>query len=172
MKWIPLSERKPTREDGDGVGEVLWRFFSRVDGTDASCVGKWDDPLWLEQSTHFARIRDIELPPPPAPVMPERIEYVKANPGENLGEHGIAVHNSDGYACRAEPNAMYTNYTLYRRVEPGKRVVFEVGEKKAPQPGEWYLTYLGGVPCFCVCDCPGRDPRTILRCVEGEEYLK
>lgn len=43
--WIPISERMPTREDADELGEVVWKW---ADGT--TCTGRFDeDPAvaWL-----------------------------------------------------------------------------------------------------------------------------
>ncbi len=166
MKWIAMSERKPTAEDANEIGQVLYRW-----GDCGTMSAHWEAHESASCVTHFARLRDIELPPPP-PVMPERLEFVKLKPGENLGECGIALHNLDGYACRANPNAMYTNYTLYRRVEPGKRIVLEVVDFREPKEGEWIIARDKTFILTANDNYSVNAPRTILRVVEGEEYLK
>ncbi len=169
MDWIALSERKPTAEDGDSAGEVLWRFFNKVLHRNESFAAKWNDVTWLGFSTHFARIKDIKLPPPPKPVMPERIELVKC---EDTEEADVLVRESDGQffnkALAFHPTG---TYRMYRRVAPTKRIVFEVGEKWPPKKGEWHIPLQTDLGPACAINDFDR-PRTILRLVEGEEYLK
>lgn len=174
MKWIPLSERKPAREDADKNGRILFRWHDESCGT-----LRWDEEAYYASATHWTHVQNIELPPP-APVMPERLEYVKCKPGEEGGVGAIAVDNESGSAFHAqhtdEQDDLYKTigHTLYRRVEPGKRIVFEIvdeGREREPLVGERYVAVFGDATA--TCKTPDRiGARTILRCVEGEEYLK
>ena len=164
MKWIPLSERKPTAEDADENGEVLWKLEKGQ-----TIPASWAQIYCLQRATHFARIRDIELPPP-APVMPERLEFVKAKPGEIGDKYSICLKDTlkAFHGCDLKTQS---NYTLYRRVEPGKRIVFEVGETRAPKRGDWFVCQGSMDVCRCNIDWAS-DPRTILLLAEGQEFLK
>lgn len=190
MRWIPISERKPTAEDADENGDVLWRYLSyhlhrenrRVTRTFdehlaeylryVTVTGKWDAPI---DGSYWVSIRDIELPPPPQPVMPERLEFVKCKPGEEGGVGAICVDDSTGkafYAHHTDTPDYSINYTLYRRVSPGKRIVFEVGDFTNPQMGEWIIAEDKSCILTAAHSYNTSEPRTILRCVEGEEFLK
>lgn len=119
MKWIPMSERKPLLYDADECGEVLFRFERKDIGKHETVSSQWDEPYWNQTATHFARIRDIELPPPPpapAPVMPEKLEFVKARPGE-IGDRGELTMDPNG-ALFILPQLcpIFPPNTLYRRV--------------------------------------------------------
>lgn len=167
MKWIAISERTPTREDGDENGNVVFRW------SDGSTVAtKWKS--FCTSATHFARLRDIELPPAP-PEMPERLEFVRL-PKPAVAELGDLVLDGRGELDFASVSYTYNHVSLYRRVEPKPRIVFEVvdgGKKREPIVGERYITESGGSRDIAKLEYAGSvAPRTILRCVEGEEYLK
>lgn len=166
MRWIALSERKPTAEDGDGEGRLLVRY---QDGWIQCRI--WSDRYWIESvnATHFARIRDIELPSPPAPAMPERLEFVKAKPGEIGDKYSICLKDTlkAFHGCDLKTQS---NYTLYRRVEPGKRIVLEVVGPGVPRKGEWVIAE--DKTRILTARHSYEETRTILRLVEGEEYLR
>ena len=62
MDWIPLTERKPTAEDADGLG---WLPFAMSDETIYSF--RWDklDHPIMEGATHF-----LPIPKPPTETEP------------------------------------------------------------------------------------------------------
>ena len=161
-EWIALSERKPTEKDANKHGRVLALFDDGV-----SITIEWNSEY--SSWTHW-----MPVPPPPKPAMPERLEFVKCKPEEACGEGGIVLHNTKGNAVGANtsttPESTHDDYTLYRRVATTKRIVFEVtGEERSPRYNEHYVKPIG---CVGVALRDGAGPRSILRLVEGAEYLK
>lgn len=163
-EWIASSERRPTEADADEHGRVLVRHD---DGTMAT---QWIRGPWCHRTTHWRT-----MPDQPKPAMPDRIEYVKCKPGEACGKAGIALQDDGALVVQVPPSQKpehtASTFTLYRRVAPTKRIVFEVEEeKRVPQQNEWVV--MGKNQLVIASSNWISCKRTILRLVEGAEYLQ
>ena len=60
--WIPISERLPTREDADELGEVVWKWADSI-----AMIARWDEALCDPQPVAWHPLPPY-TPPKPGPT--------------------------------------------------------------------------------------------------------
>ena len=60
--WIPISERMPTREDADELGEVVWKWADSI-----AMIARWDEALCDPQPVAWHPLPRY-TPPKPGPT--------------------------------------------------------------------------------------------------------
>lgn len=67
MRWIPVTERLPTRDDADEVGEVVWKSIRG-----GAFVARWDEDFGVQPLAWHPLTRYIP-PEPPKVAGPEEV---------------------------------------------------------------------------------------------------
>ena len=121
MEWIPLRLQRPTAEDGDENGDVLWMWPNESSSSGYKTgVYRWSFKAWLSQPTHFARIKELRFAQPIVRVYVDGEEVIDCWVLQETGVQRLPVL---GEWVR---HAMYADESLFRSTSTNPQVAHHV----------------------------------------------